>query len=186
MSSHGYNPSNIHEATLPEDSNHTINLLLSEIITYFVDRGFQESLVRSFLEGEGSGVSGIASGEDKRLLVKWGLIEEAASELRILSFEDIFYDKQFPCNQWISYDRKGGPQMFASSYKNIATGIDDFLSSNTKNVVAALRCEQRSAVDDNDFVYGYQLSNPREVLSEWANNGGDDVEGSWQNVIPHA
>ncbi|KAF0519689.1 hypothetical protein F8M41_016494 [Gigaspora margarita] len=257
MSSHGYNPSNVHEATLPEDSNHTINLLLSEITTYFVDRGFQESLVRSFLEGEvhldlrtnaelmfdfleerqrldptifvgieGSGVSGIASGEDKRLLVKWGLTEEAASELRILSFEDIFYEKQFPRNQWISYDRKGGPQMFASSYEDIATGIDDFLSSNTKvadantmcstyrlsfaqrinkapknrrgftgivvywvnmdslknmkyqdlvsegedlwkNVVVASRCEQRSAVDDNDFVYGYQLSNPREVLSEW-------------------
>ncbi|CAG8765300.1 19756_t:CDS:2, partial [Racocetra fulgida] len=112
MSSHGYNP-NVHEATLPEDSNNTINPLLSEITAYFVDCGFQESLVRSFLEGEvhldlrtnaelmfdfleerqrldptifvgieGSGVSGIASGEDKRLLVKWGLTEEAASELR--------------------------------------------------------------------------------------------------------
>ncbi|CAG8704611.1 15539_t:CDS:1 [Cetraspora pellucida] len=356
MSSHGYNPpSNVRETTLPLDSinettlsdeseNNTIDPLLSEITAYFVDRGFQESLVRSFLEGEvhldlrtnaelmfdfleerqrldptvfvgieGSGVSGIASGEDKRLLVKWGLTEEAASELRNsvcddiiwskqilyhwlfewihnpwgsfsqLSFEDIFYDTQFPCNQWINYDRKGGPQMFASSYEDIATGIDDFLSSNTKvadantmcstyraffnatnqqsaqaiskngikhthckrdldfgsypsfylnpsidhaidwiknrrgftgivvywvnmdriksmkyrdlvsegedlwkRVVVASKCGQKSAVDDDDFVYGYQLSNPREVLSEWANNGGDDVEGSWQNAVPHA
>ncbi|CAG8788499.1 14261_t:CDS:1 [Gigaspora margarita] len=346
MSSHGYNPpSSVREATLTiNEITLSDESLLSEITTYFVDRGFQSSLVRSFLEREvhlnlktnaelmhdfleerqqldpkifigieGSGVSDIASGEDKRLLVKWGFTEEVASKLRDsvcddtiwskqilyhwlfewilnpwdsfsqLSFENIFYDTQFPRNQWNNYDRKGGPQMFATSYEDIATGIDDLLSNNTKvadvntmcstyhaffhatnqqsaqainkngikisyckrdldfgadpsfylnpsidnaidliknrsgfngivvywvnmdriksmkyrdlvsegedlwkSVVVASRCEQGSAVDDDDFVYGYQLSNPREILSEWVNNGGDDVEGLWRNAVPNA
>lgn len=318
--------------------------LLSEIITYFISRGFQSSLVRSFLEREthldlktnaelmfdflkerqqlnptifvgieGSGISGVTPGEDKRLLVEWGLTEETADELRDsvcndtlwskqtlyhwlfewilnpwdsfsqMSFDRIFYDVQFPRNQWNSYDRKGGPQMFASSYEDIATGIDGFLNNNTKvtnanlmnttyrsffhatdyqsaqaiskngiklpqckpsldfgsdpsfylnpsidnaidwikdrngfhgivvywvdidklqsmnyrdlvsegddlwkKVVVSSRCAQNSEVDDNDFVYGYQLSNPRQILSEWENQGGEGVEDSWQNVIPSA
>lgn len=190
MSSHGYNPpSSVREATLTiNETTLSDESLLSEITTYFVDRGFQSSLVRSFLERkvhldlktnaelmhdfleerqrldpkifigiEGSGVSDIASGEDKRLLVKWGFTEEVASKLRDsvcddtiwskqilyhwlfewilnpwdsfsqLSFENIFYDTQFPRNQWNNYDRKGGPQMFATSYEDIATC---FLSRN--------------------------------------------------------
>ncbi|RIA84150.1 hypothetical protein C1645_832691 [Glomus cerebriforme] len=59
-----------------------------------------------------TGVSGVTSGDDKRLLVEWGLTEEAA----IIN----------------SYDRKGRLQMFASSYDDITTGIDDILSNNTK------------------------------------------------------
>ncbi|CAG8768349.1 12893_t:CDS:2, partial [Dentiscutata erythropus] len=343
MSSHGYNPpSSVREATLPEDSinettlsdeseNNTIDPLLSEITTYFVDRGFQASLVRSFLEREarldlktnaelmfdflverqwldptifigieGSSVSDIASEEvtselrgsvcddtiwSKQILYHWLFewILNPWNSFSQLSFENIFYDTQFPRNQWNNYDRKGGPQMFAASYEDIAAGIDDFLSSNTKvadantmcstycaffhatnqqsaqdiskngiklsyckrdldfgsdpsfylnpsidnaidliksrrgfngivvywvnmdriksmkhrdlvsegedlwkRVVVASRCEQDSAVDDDDFVYGYQLSNPREILSEWVNNGGDDIEGSWQSSVPNA
>ncbi|RIA95321.1 hypothetical protein C1645_816813 [Glomus cerebriforme] len=315
-----------------------------EIMVYFISRGFQSNLIRSFLEGEvhldlktntelmfdfleerrrlnpkiyvgieGTGISGVTSGDDKRLLVEWGLTEEASNELRNsvcddilwskkilyhwlfewvlnpwdsniqMAFDKIFYDAQFPHNQWNSYDRKGGPQMFASSYDDIATGIDKILSSNTKvadanstnttqhaffyatnyqsvqaiskngiklkygksnldfgrdpsfylnssinnainwiknrkgfngivvywveidriksmnyrdlvsegddlwkRVVVASRCAQESEVDDDDFVYGYQLSNPKQILTEWKDHGGEDVEGSWQNVIPNA
>ncbi|CAI2181982.1 19557_t:CDS:2, partial [Funneliformis geosporum] len=151
--------------------------LLSEIITYFISRGFQSSLVRSFLEREthldlktnaelmfdflkerqqlnptifvgieGSGISGVTPGEDKRLLVEWGLTEETANELRDISEGD---------DLW-------------------------------KKVVVSSRCAQNSEVDDNYFVYGYQLSNPRQILSEWENHGGEGVEDSWQNVIPSA
>lgn len=315
-----------------------------EIMTYFISRGFQSNLVRSFLEGEvhldiktnselmfdfleerqrlnpkifvgieGTGISGVTSGDDKRLLVEWGLTEEASNELRNsvcddilwskkilyhwlfewvlnpwgsniqMTFDTIFYNAQFPRNQWNSYDRKVGPQMFASSYSDIATGIDKILSNNTKvadanltnttrqaffhatnyqsaqaiskngikvahcrhsldfgsspsfylnpsidnaidwiktskgfngiivywvetdriksmnyrdlvsegddlwkKVVVASRCTQVSEVDKDDFVYGYQLSNPRQILCEWEVHGGEDVEGSWQNVIPSA
>lgn len=322
-------------------TNDTINLL-SEIMTYFTDRGFQAGLVSSFLEREvhldlktdtdimfdfmeerqqlnpiifvgieGSGVSGVTSGEDKRLLIEWGLTEEAANELRSsvsddlwskqilyhwliewvhnpwgsftqMGFDTIFYDEKFPRNQWNNYDRRGGPQMFASSYDEIATKIDEILSNNTKvtnsisknttqrvffhatnyqsaqaisknginlpqcrhsldfgsvpsfylnpsidnaiewikdwrgfngivvywvdiekiqsmkyrdlgsdddlwkEVVVASRCGQDSAVDEDDFVYGYQLSNPRQIRLEWADHGGQDVIGSWKNVIPNA
>ena len=35
-----------------------------------------------FVDIEGSGVNDVVSGEDKSLLMKWGLTEEAANELR--------------------------------------------------------------------------------------------------------
>ena len=321
----------------------TNDSFIPEIMDYFISRGFQSNLVRSFLEVEvhlnlktnmqlmfdfleerqrlnpkifvgieGTGISGVTSGDDKRLLMEWGLTEEASNELRNsmcddilwskqllfhwlfewvlnpwgsniqMAFNKIFYDAQFPRNQWNSYDRKGGPQMFASSYDDIATRIGEILSNNTKvtsanstnttrraffhstnyqsaqtiskngirlgygrsnlnfgrepsfylnpsienaidwiknrkgfngivvywvdvdriksmryrdlvseddlwkKVVVASRCSQVSEVDRDDFVYGYQLSNPRQILTEWEGHGGEDVEGSWQNAIPSA
>ncbi|RGB35843.1 hypothetical protein C1646_814466 [Rhizophagus diaphanus] len=69
--------------------------------------------------------------------------------------------KQFPRNQCNSYKRKGGPQMFASSYDDIATGIDKILRDDLwKGMVIVSRCSQVSEVDRDDFIYGYQLSNP--------------------------
>src|SRR6266542_4154074 len=54
-----------------------------------------------------------------------------------MNFDNIFYDTQFPCNQWNSYDRKGEPQMFASSYGAIiGIGIYRLLSNNTKVIDA--------------------------------------------------
>ena len=35
-----------------------------------------------FVGIEGSGISGVTPGEDKRLLMEWGLTEETANELR--------------------------------------------------------------------------------------------------------
>ncbi|PKC06667.1 hypothetical protein RhiirA5_419241 [Rhizophagus irregularis] len=219
-----------------------------------------------FVGIEGTGISGVTSGDDKRLLMEWELTEEASNELHNsvcddilrskqilyhwlfewvlnpwgsniqMAFNKIFYDAQFPCNQWNSYNRKGGPQMFASSYDDITTRIDEILSNNMKllpnpsienaidwikdrkgfngivmywvdvdriksmryqdlvsegddlwkGVVVASRCSQVSEVDRDDFVYRYQLSNLRQILTEWEDHGGEDVEGSWQNVIPSA
>lgn len=52
-----------------------------------------------------------------------------------MSFHKIFYNEvQFPRNEWNSYERKGGFQMFASSYEDIATRIDDLLNNNTKAI----------------------------------------------------
>ncbi|GET00242.1 hypothetical protein GLOIN_2v1555135 [Rhizophagus clarus] len=231
-------PSNAHETTLPSNltsettvsTNDTISLL-SEITSYFVRRDFQSSLIRSFLERKvhldlktNGGISGVVSGEDERLLVKRGLTEEAAREFR----------HSYPRNQWNSYDRKGRPQMFASSYQDIIDmGIDELLSrinldfgstqsfylnpslDNTidlikniegfnrlvvywvdidkikgmnyrdlvsegkdlwKEVVIASRCGQPSVMDNNDYVYGYQLSNPRPILSQWANCNENDED----------
>jgi hypothetical protein len=329
-------------STTPLHDEPTSDSFDHEIMNYFIGRGFQQSLVRSFLEREAhldlktnseimfdflqecqyidstifigvEGNSGVASGEDKSLLMKWGLTEKAASELRNsviddtlwskqilyhwlfewifnlwgsfsqMGFHNIFYNAQFPRNQWNSYDRKGGPQMFASSYDDIAAKIDEILRNNTKvsnvnstnsirrayfhatnqqsaqsiskngiklayskhnldfgfnpsyylnpsisnaidwiklrkgfngivvywadiekiqsmkyqnlisegddiwkRVMVTSRCTQVSEVDKDDFVYGYQLSNPRQILSEWEDHGGGEVEGSWQNVIPSA
>lgn len=53
-------------------------------------------------------------------------------------------------------------------------------------MVVASRCAQASEVDKDDFVYGYQLLNPRQILTEWEDHGGRDVVGSWQNVISSA
>lgn len=338
-------------STIPLSTSSTTPILLSdeptsdslnnEIMTYFISRGFQPSLVKSFLEREvhlnlktneqlmfdfleereqldpvifvgieGSGVSGIESGEDERLLVKWGLTDEAARELRQsvrddalwsqqilyhwlfdwitypfvqMSFDEIFYNKQFTRNQWNSYDREDGPFMFASSYKDIIDiGIDGLLSNNTKvtsanskstthqaffhatnqrsaqdisengiilsrgranfdfgytqsfylnpsldhaiewikkhkgfngivvywvdidkiksmsyrdldseiedfwrEVVVASRCRRPSAVDNNEFVYGYMLSNPRQILNEWVNYNNRSKD-SWKQFIPRA
>lgn len=95
-----------------------------EIMAYFISCGFQLSLVRSFLEREAyldlklnseimfdflqehqyidlmifvgiKGSSGVASGEDKNLLVKWDLTEEAASELCNSVLNDTLWSKQF-------------------------------------------------------------------------------------------
>ncbi|PKK70667.1 hypothetical protein RhiirC2_779394 [Rhizophagus irregularis] len=204
-----------------------------------------------FVGIEGTGISGVTSGDDKRLLMEWELTEEASNELRNsvcddilwskqilyhwlfewvlnpwgsniqMAFNKIFYDAQFPCNQWNSYNRKGGPQMFASSYDDITTRIDEILSNNMKllpnpsienaidwikdrkgfngivmywvdvdriksmryqdlvsegddlwkGVVVASRCSQVSEVDRDDFVYRYQLSNLRQILTEWEDHG---------------
>lgn len=115
-----------------------------------------------FVGIEGTGIGGVTSGDDKRLLMEWELTEEASNELRNsvcddilwskqilyhwlfewvlnpwgsniqMAFNKIFYDAQFPRNQWNSYNRKGGPQMFASSYDDITTRIDEILSNNMK------------------------------------------------------
>ncbi|CAG8639362.1 2707_t:CDS:2, partial [Diversispora eburnea] len=327
--------------TLPGNSTSNIDdILLTEITGYFVDRGFQLSLVSSFLARNSrldfktneeimfdflnereqldpkifigiEGSEGVESGEDKELLMKWGLIEEATNELRDsvrddavwsqrvlkhwlldwiynlggsftqMSFDKIFYDPQFQRNQWYSYERKGEPQIFASSYEEIATiGEEALLRCNTKvsnlinsnfkaffhatnyqsaqsiskngikldycrsrldfgylqsfylnpsfdnaisfvknnvgfngivvywvdmekaksmryrdlvpdenlwrEVVVSSRCGQYSVVDDDDFVHGCQLSNPRQILSSWSTYGGADVEDSWWNLIPMA
>lgn len=44
----------------------------------------------------------------------------------------------------------------------------------------------KSAVDNDDFVYRYQLSNQKQILSEWLELSGDDIKDSWQNIIPSA
>ncbi|CAB4414306.1 unnamed protein product [Rhizophagus irregularis] len=67
-------------------------------------------------------------------------------------------------------------------YQDLVSEGDDLW----KGVVVASRCSQVSEVDRDDFVYRYQLSNPRQILTEWEDHGGEDVEGSWQNVIPSA
>ncbi|CAG8485631.1 4905_t:CDS:10 [Diversispora eburnea] len=54
-----------------------------------------------------------------------------------------------------------------------------------REVMVASRCGQYSMVDDDDFVYGYQLSNPRQILSAY-NNGDNDDEESWKSFIPMA
>ncbi|RIB06494.1 hypothetical protein C2G38_2253174 [Gigaspora rosea] len=222
MSSHGYNPpSSVCEVTLPEDSineitlsndseNNTIDPLLSEITAYFVDCGFQANLWLDstiFIGIEGSSVNGIASGENKKLLVKWAL------------------QKKSQVNSVINnYERKGEPQMFAASYEDVATGINKFLSSNTKVADVNTKCSTyraffltmnqqstqainfiKSRMEFNGIVVywvnmgrkksmkyrdlvleGKNLWKRVEILSEWVNNGGDDVEGSWQNAIPNA
>ncbi|CAG8633408.1 18324_t:CDS:1, partial [Acaulospora morrowiae] len=53
-----------------------------------------------------------------------------------------------------------------------------------REVVVASRCGQYSAVDEDDFVYGYQLSNAREILTAYGRP--DDNEDSWQDLIPRA
>ena len=101
------------------------------------------------------------SGKDKELLVRWGLTKESARNLHHsvrndtiwsqqvlkhwllkwiynlwnpLSFDNIFNNEEkLPRNQWNSYERKGGPQMFASSYEDIINiGKDTLLINNTK------------------------------------------------------
>jgi hypothetical protein len=50
-----------------------------------------------------------------------------------MDFHEIFYDEvKFPRNEWNSYEIRGGPQMFASSYEDIATRIEGYLCNNTK------------------------------------------------------
>ncbi|CAG8655592.1 10152_t:CDS:2, partial [Acaulospora morrowiae] len=218
------------------------------------------------------GNEGIELGEDRKLLVKWGLTEETADRLCCnmqgpiwsqqmlkhwlldwiynlwdtsvqISFNAVFYNSRFQHNEWHSYERDDDPQMFASSYEEIVTiGKDGLISCNTKvsnptdsnpkaffhatdyqsakysisvimepnlfiaksnvtlgnlfsisdlisdenlwrEVVIALRCEKRSAVDDDDFVYGYQLSNPREIVNAYNRSNSKDP---WQNLIPLA
>uniref|UniRef100_U9TR88 Uncharacterized protein n=1 Tax=Rhizophagus irregularis (strain DAOM 181602 / DAOM 197198 / MUCL 43194) TaxID=747089 RepID=U9TR88_RHIID len=51
-----------------------------------------------------------------------GLMEESAKNLRdtyTMGFESIFYNTNFTRNQWNNNERRGGPQMFASSYEDI-------------------------------------------------------------------
>jgi len=36
-----------------------------------------------------------------------------------------------------------------------------------REVVVASRCQKLSVVQGDDFVYGYQLKNPRKILAEW-------------------
>ncbi|CAI2184053.1 19687_t:CDS:2 [Funneliformis geosporum] len=327
------------ETSSPDNSTgNVIDPLLTEITTYFVERGFQSSLVSSFLKRRSrlefmtneeimfdfleereqmdpiifigiEGSEGVESGKDKELLVKWGLTEESARNLRhivrndtiwsqqvlkhwllkwihnlwnSLSFDNIFNNEEkFPRNQWNSYERKGGPQMFASSYEYIINiGKDTLLINNTKvanqantnyqaffhatdyqsaqsisknginpylgrpcldfgrspsfylnpslenaidfirnrvgfyaiiiywvdtervksmayrdlvpneelwkEVVVASRCRQRSVIESDKFVYGYQMSNPRQILLAWQAYGGEDVENSWRNHIQEA
>ncbi|CAG8717917.1 5306_t:CDS:2, partial [Acaulospora morrowiae] len=184
-------PPVIPEETLPGDLTNNDDALLSEITTHFVDRGFQPSLVDSFLARSScleiktneeimldfleereqmdptifvgiEGNEGVELGEDKKLLVKWGLTEETADRLRSsvhgpiwvqqvlkhwlldwiynswntsiqMSFSTVFYNLQFQRNEWHSYERYDGPQMFASSYEEIVTiGKDSLISCNTK------------------------------------------------------
>ncbi|RHZ46637.1 hypothetical protein Glove_610g18 [Diversispora epigaea] len=332
MSSNSTSLSTISEVTLPDNND---DALLTEITQYFVNRGFQRSLVSSFLAENSclkfmtdeevmldfldereqmdstifvgvEGNKGVEPGEDKKLLVKWGLTEEAGNKLRNgvhdstwsqqflkhwlldwiynrwdattqINFKTVFYDPQFPRNQWHSYDKEGGPQMFASSLEEIVNigentlircntkvtnamdinykaffhatnyqgaqsisdiGIDltcgrnhldfgkfqsfylnssldnaiDFIKKRKmgffgivvywvdieklrsmryqdlqsdeslwKEVVVASRCGQDSVVDDDDFVYGYQLSNPRQIRIGYSNiNKKND---SWRSLI---
>ncbi|CAI2183771.1 16619_t:CDS:1 [Funneliformis geosporum] len=112
------------EAILCSDDPTSDSYIL-EIMAYFISRGFQPSLVRSFLERnchldlktnehlmfdfleereqldpvifvgiEGSGVNGIESGEDEKLLVKWGLTDETARELRQSVRDDDLWSQQ--------------------------------------------------------------------------------------------
>ncbi|CAG8693907.1 19827_t:CDS:2 [Cetraspora pellucida] len=131
MSSHGYNPSNVHEA-------HYLKIQIVLLTPFFLRSPpilltaavkkvlTNAELMFDFLEErqrlaptifigiEGSGVSGIASGEDKILLEKW-VLQRKPQTNSVIVFEDIFYNTQFPRNQWISYNRKGEPKMFAST-----------------------------------------------------------------------
>src|ERR1043166_9670518 len=103
----------------------TSDSFIPEIMAYFISRGFQSNLVRSFLEVEvhlnlktntqlmfdfleerqrlnpkifvgieGTAISGVTSGDDKRLLMEWGLTEEASNELRNSVCNDILWSKQ--------------------------------------------------------------------------------------------
>ena len=49
--------------------------------------------------------------------------------------------------------------------------------------MVSLRCRQLLAVDDEGFVYGNQLSNPRSILSERTNHSREYVKSLWQNII---
>ncbi|CAG8501550.1 4096_t:CDS:2 [Funneliformis mosseae] len=202
--------STAHESTLfevsgkePPLSDESTDPLHSEIMAYFISRGFQSNLVRSFLEVErlnptifvgieGTGVSGVTSGDDKRLLVEWGLTEETANELRNsvcedtlwskqilyhwlyewilnpwdsniqMAFDNVFYDANFPRNQWNSYDRIGHlPTLYQS---------------------AQVISKYESSLHMADKVSILEM----QILYEWESYGGEDAEGSWQNVIPSA
>ncbi|RHZ78702.1 hypothetical protein Glove_157g81 [Diversispora epigaea] len=59
-----------------------------------------------------------------------------------------------------------------------------------REVVVASRCGQDSAVDDDDFVYGYQLSNPREIIKKYNKDNEDSRRGRiskarWFEPIRH-
>ncbi|CAG8518544.1 8232_t:CDS:2 [Funneliformis caledonium] len=141
-------------------SDESTDPLHSEIMAYFISRGFQSNLVRSFLEEEvhldlktntelmfdfleerqrlnptifvgieGTGVSCVTS-DFISLVIRMN--PQSMGFQYSDAFDNVFYDANLPRNQWISYDRKGGPQMFASSYDDITTGIDNILSNNTK------------------------------------------------------
>ncbi|CAG8579379.1 8836_t:CDS:2 [Diversispora eburnea] len=279
MSSDNTLPSTTSEATLPGNSTSSIDddTLLTEITEYFVDRGFQPSLGSEGVKlGEDKelfmkwGLTEEATNElrdsvrddddvwSQRGLKHWLLdwIYNPWGSFTQISFDKIFYDPQFQRNQWHSYERKGGPQIFVSSYEDIVTiGEDALLRCNTKvsnpmnsnfkacrprldfgylqsfylnppfdnavsvvknnegyngiviywvdmervksikyrdlipdknlwrEVVVSSRCEQYSVVDDDDFVNGHQLSNPRQILSAWRTYGGADVEDSRRNLI---
>ena len=45
----------------------------------------------------------------------------------------------------------------------------------------------RSAVDSDKFVYGYQMSNPRQILSAWLASGGENAcqEARWFDPVRH-
>ncbi|RHZ80411.1 hypothetical protein Glove_136g114 [Diversispora epigaea] len=203
-------PSTTPETTLPGNStSNNDDALLTEITQYFVNRGFQLSLVSSFLKGNSrlefmtneeimldfldereqmnptifvgiEGNKGVESGEDKKLLVKWGLTEEASNILRDgvhdstwsqqflkhwlldwiynrwdtttqISFETNFYNSQFPRNQWHSYDSERGPQMFASSFKEIIDiEKNDLIKCNTK-VVNAIDINYKAFFHATDY-----------------------------------
>ncbi|RHZ77374.1 hypothetical protein Glove_180g101 [Diversispora epigaea] len=339
MSSNNISPSIISEATLLDNNNDT---LITEITQYFINRGFQQNLVNSFLTRNSclefmtneeimfdfldereqmdpiifigvEGNEGVEPGEDKKLLVKWGLTEEASNKLRDdvhdsiwsqqflkywlldwiynqwdttiqMDLKTVFYDSKFLYDQWY-YDREKGPQMFASSFEKIINiGEDSLIMYNTKitnamdinykaffysttyenvqsineigidltccrnhldfgknqsfylnpsldnaidfiknrwsagfygiivywinmkklksmkyqdltqdenlwkEVVVASRCGQRSVVDNNDFVYGYQLSNPRQIRNTYynKNNKSNKKKDLWKKLIPMA
>ena len=70
---------------------------------------------------------------------------------------------------WVETDR-----IKSMNYRDLVSKGDDLW----KKMVVASRCTQVSEVDKDDFVYGYQLSSPRQILSEWEDHGEEDVEGS--------
>ena len=138
----------------------------------------------------------------QRVLKHWllGWIRPWGSIIQTTAFEKIFYNPRFPHNEWHGYERRGGPQMFASSSEEIITiGEDALLLCNTKvtnpmntNYKAFLRATKYQSgqsiskdgiklgycrpfldlvVQDNDFVYGYPLKNPRKILAEWQSHG---------------
>ena len=76
-----------------------------------------------------------------------------------------------------------------------------------REVVVSSRCGQDSAVDNDGFVYGYQLQNPRAILSAYRRDDGEngenevneedgedgedgedeeDTDDSWRNLLPMA
>ncbi|RHZ83737.1 hypothetical protein Glove_88g46 [Diversispora epigaea] len=149
-----------------------------EIILNFLD---ECSAIFVGIEGNES----VKLGKDKKLLVKWDYV--------------IVYMMLFGLN---SHERQCDPQMFASYYKEILT-IE-------KNALIEVQYRRRGRVGfneiivywvdmekvrslyeftvggdscikcDDDFVYGYQLLNPRKILSVY----NEDNENLWRSLIP--
>ncbi|CAG8499534.1 5006_t:CDS:2 [Funneliformis mosseae] len=156
-------------------SDESTDPLHSEIMAYFISRGFnQTSLERQrlnptiFVGIEGTGVSGVTSGDDKRLLVEWVLRKKQQMNSIIMPLITFSMMQTFHA-------------ISGSSYDDINTGIDNILSNNTK------------VADTNSTIYtihsldfgsdpSFCLNSSIENANNWIKNlsEGDDL---WKKVV---